>query len=462
MSITVKELIELKESPVVFAERVLKLELHKGQKQILECKDRFIACRAGRRFGKSYCFAVYAAHMAATNNNCRIVCISKSKRQADELFQKIYSIITNSILVNTLTRNTKSRIEFSNGSVIESVPGRNPDSLRGPSINLILADEAAYISDDMFSAIYPTIMNVRNKNIGKIVLISTPRSYSGEFYKAFQPGSRYTTFHMKYEDAVYDDGTFQVPEEEIEMFAQLCGGRDTAKFKREHLAEFGNSEGAFFDIDGVERSICPELEQIKFAIPEHKYVISADLAVKHDFTVFVVLDYTDKTNLKVVNIVRFNGKSPDQIMTELYKLVLAFNPTNVLIDEGNIGSAIVSQLKIKYPNKRFNGFQFTSTSKVPLMTDLNIAMCTGILQLPDDDQTREELVSYYYEENPTTGHLKLNGENAHDDIPIAIALAIRAANIFTKAGGLTIGSSQGILTGSKVELSKGYNSSVFV
>jgi len=445
---------ELRENRVLFGETILGLEFHEGQKKLLACDDRFIACRASRRFGKSFVFAAFACHMAATNENCRIVCLSKTKFQSQELFQKIYIMIKNSPLVDYLSRNTLSRIELTNGSVIESLPGRSASSLRGPTINLILIDEAAYVSTELFEAVYPTILNVRGKKTGKMVMISSPRFASGEFYKAFQPGSIFTPFHFTYKDTKFANGELLLPEEEIEREAQRCGGRSTAYFLKEYMAEFGASDDLFFDLDGVEKSLKENLPQIKYAMPDHKYVIAADLAVKHDYTVFIVLDYTDKSNLKIVNHVRFNGKSPDQIMDELYKLTMAFRPNQVLIDDGNIGAAVVSQLKVRYPGQRWNGFNFSSTSKVPLMTDLNIAMCTGILQIPEDDQIREELVSFYYEENQTTGHLKLNGSGSHDDYPIAIALAIRAANIFTRRGDLVIGSDKGILTGG--ELSKCY------
>ena len=139
-----------KNDPVFFAKNILELPLHSGQKQILSCKDRFISIKAGRRWGKTYCFSVFAAWMAATNKNCRIVCLAPTKRQADELFQAIELIISNSILNECVIRRTQSKLQLDNGSIIESVPGRNPDSLRGYSINLLLCDESAYISPAMF------------------------------------------------------------------------------------------------------------------------------------------------------------------------------------------------------------------------------------------------------------------------------------------------------------------------
>ena len=452
---------KLKTSAPYFAEHILNMKIHSGQRQVLESNARFLAIAAPRRWGKSEMAAIMSCHLAATNENCKIICISRSKGQADELFRKIYRLVSNSILIHCVTRSTQSVLEFSNGSAIESKASRDPDKIRGFQAGMVVVDESAFVGDPVFETLFPIVLNTKNKEQGRLVLISTPGVMSGEFYRAFQPGSIYETFHFTHEDAVFPDGSRLLPQSELDREGQRMGF-DSTFYRREYLCQWNSTDNGFFSTDGIEKTLIPDVPQLSVGIPNHKYVIGADLAVKNDYTVFIVLDYTDKNNLCVVKHVRFHGKPADEIMLELYKLTAAFSPSKILIDEGNIGSAIVSQLKARYPSKRWEGFVFTSTSKTPLLTDLDIAMSSGILVIPDDDQIREELIAFHYEENQTTGHLKLSGSGAHDDYPIAIALAIRAANIFTKAGGLTIGSSQGILTGSKVELSKGYNSSVFV
>jgi phage FluMu gp28-like protein len=326
----------------------------------------------------------------------------------------------------------------------------------------VVVDESAFVGDSVFETLFPIVLNTKNKEQGRLVLISTPGVMAGEFYRAFQPGSIYTTFHFTHDDAIFPDQSRLLPQSELDREGQRMGF-DSTFYKREYLCQWNATDNAFFSSTSIEKALNPDIKKVFIGIPGHKYAIGADLAIKNDYTVFIVLDYTDKENLQVVNHVRFHGKTPDQIMLELYKLTAAFNPIRILIDEGNIGAAVVSQLKVRYPGKRWEGFIFTTSSKTPLLTDLEIAMSSGILQIPEDDQIREELISFYYEENPTTGHLKLNGLGAHDDYPIAIALAIRAANIFSKSGGLTIGSSDGLLTGEgKAEFSKYYNVKAFV
>ena len=182
---------ELRESPTAFGEQVLNVELHDGQKKILECKDRFIAVRAARRFGKSFVFSVYAIWYAATNPKKNIVLVSRSQRQSMWLFDQIVRLLTPSQLNNSITRLTMSELEFSNGSKITSLPGASYDSLRGITIDLALIDEAAYVRDELFSVLYPTVITTQ----GRIVLISTPGLSAGEFYHACtSEDSGYTSF----------------------------------------------------------------------------------------------------------------------------------------------------------------------------------------------------------------------------------------------------------------------------
>lgn len=441
-------IVKLREDPIYFATELLNIKLHEGQKRILKAgaNSRFIVVRASRRFGKSFIFSVFAIHASYTNPNYRVVLVSKSQRQSLEMFNTIYGILMGSKISSSITRNTLTMLEFANGSKIESLPGGNPDSLRGLTLNLVLCDESAFIPDALFQAVSPTIMST----LGSMILISTPNLSSGEFYRACQEDSIYTRFHLTHDDAYFigEDGK-KIPfidPEELEREKWNCGGEDSPRYKREILAEFTDSEGGFFDLDAVNDSLKPDLPQIHFAVPGHKYCMGCDLAIKQDYTVLVILDYTDRNNLKVVRYRRFNGKSTDQIMLEVYKEASMFKITNALIDTAGIGVSLLEHLKSNYPGYRWEGFTFTTTSKVPLMSDLNIAMCNRMIEIPDDDIIREELISFYYEENPNTKHIKLGGYGCHDDIPIALALALRASGIFgNRTSPTLIGSDRGFL-----------------
>lgn len=434
----------LRNDPVYFAEKILNIRLHEGQKRILQCEDRFLAIRAARRFGKSYLFSVFAAWMACTRPNYRIVCISKSLRQASEMFNTIYRIVSNSVMANSITRDTRTRIEFTNGSIIESLPGQSYDSIRGITINLVLIDEAAYVPEELFVVLYPTIITTK----GKVVLISTPAYAAGEFYRACKhPDSEYTEFHMTHDDAVFADGTPFVDREELKRECIRCGGDESPQWIREYLADFTDAEGGWFNLLSIEDALC-ETKWLEFGLPDRRYVIGADVAKERDFTVIVTLDCTNPDHLELVHYKRFNGKEPDDVMYELYDEAVRFNVQRPFIDETGIGKPIVDYLRTRYPKIRWTGQNFNSSSKVELMTDLDLAMNRRILKIPDDEDIRKELVSFHYEQS-NSGNLKIYGEGAHDDFPVAIALAVRAAGVIKQGGSKAIGTRKGILKSKK-------------
>lgn len=428
---------ELREDPVLFAEVILGIHLHEGQKKILRCKDRFISVRAARRFGKSYVFSTYAAWAVCTQENFRVIVISRIMRQSLEMFKTIKQIIMNSPMAESVVRCTMTEIVLSNGSQVQSLPGSSPNTLRGITANLIMVDEAAYVDEDVFVEIYPIILSTK----GRMILISTPAFEIGEFYRACMMSKDYTAFHLTHADAVWEDGTPFIDPDELQREIDRCGGVTSAEYRREYLAEFGNADGVFFDIDAVKDAMHDDdSEAIYFAEEGHKYVTGVDIGQVNDFTVIATMDVTDPNAFWVKELVRFKGESVDSIIIKINDAATRFNSQKVLIDEGNIGRSIIEHLRIRFPNKPFIGFNFNVTSKPRIMMNLNILLNRRQLFLPNDIEIQRELMSFKYTTNQRTKSISMGGANGvHDDIPIALALCVEAAEVFVPRGTLGLG-----------------------
>ena len=431
-----------------FTEHILHVDLHEGQKQIVGCKDRFICIRAARRFGKSYLVSAIAAHAASIKPNYKIVCISRSQRQSSEMFHTIEQIINMSDMKDSIVRQTQTVLELSNGSTISSLPGGSPDSIRGITNDMVLLDEAAFITSDLVSVVYPTIISTQ----GKIILISTPQSSSGEFFRACQLESEFTNFHFTHADAIFADGTPLIPQEELDREIARCGGIGSPEYVREYLAEFTTAEGAYFDLDALNDAFDKNPVEMKFGLPDRRYCIGADLAQVEDYTYFSVLDYTDLEKLRIVRTVRFNGKSTDEILQSLYKEARAFDAQRIFIDNAGVGRSLLEHLIDRYPNIRWTGFNFNKESKPRIMTNLSIVLGRRHLELPEDENMREEFINFFYKINPDNKHIKMGGANGkHDDAVISVALAIEAAGIFSQQGELSIGLSGNRMLNSKTK-----------
>ena len=361
------------------------------------------------------------------------------------MFEQVVRMIVASPLSESIVRQTRTELELTNGSKIQCLPGASYDALGGITIDLILVDEAAYVTDDLFNVIYPTIISTQ----GSIVLISTPGLSAGEFYQScISDNDFYSTFKrftFTHADAVFADGTPLVALEELARECARCGGANSPEWKREYLVEFTDAEGAFFDIKAVQDSMLNDNDIVEFGTPGHKYVIGADIGQKNDFTVFAVIDYTDPKHCELVNLVKFNGETTDTIMYKLHETAMRYNPTRVLIDSAGIGQSVLEHLQNSYHGIKYEGFNFNRTSKPKVMNNLNIMLVRHELSLLQNKDILTEMASFFYKENPETKHISMSGANGvHDDIPIAIALAVEASGVMNTYGELAF-----IVAGSK-------------
>ena len=142
-------------------ERVLRAGVSRG---ILNCT---------RQWGKSTVVAVKAVHHAFTRPGSLVVVCSPSLRQSAEFCKKAGRMLG---LLGIRVKGTS--IELPNGSRIVGLPG-NEDTSRGYSgATMLLIDEAARVSDEMYAAVKPMLATTG----GEMWLMSTPHGKRGFFY----------------------------------------------------------------------------------------------------------------------------------------------------------------------------------------------------------------------------------------------------------------------------------------
>jgi hypothetical protein len=125
-----------------------------------------------------------ALHRAIYNPHKTVVVTAKSLRQSVMLFRKITGFLNDikwqfRTTITGIEEQTKLTIYFENGSCILCLPG-SPDTIRGvSSVDLLLVDEAALCSDDLFQAVIPMLAVSK----GQMVMLSTPNGRAGYFYE---------------------------------------------------------------------------------------------------------------------------------------------------------------------------------------------------------------------------------------------------------------------------------------
>ncbi len=149
-----------------------------AQIPVLTEQSTRIMLLAPRQTGKTTVAAVRIAHEAATNEDALILLASASGRQSGQLLQKTRAILHHAGAEFSAPPPHCDGFTLANGSQVVALPD-NPETIRGFSApRLIVVDEAAFASREVFAALEP-MMTVSG---GTILLISTPNGQTGYFY----------------------------------------------------------------------------------------------------------------------------------------------------------------------------------------------------------------------------------------------------------------------------------------
>ena len=169
--------------PVVYARHQLPRSLpalDQWQEDAARDRSSGLLLLCGRQTGKSTLAALLAVWQASTWPDQLILLISPTQRQSSELFRKTMVLFDESSHRPEAIRRTQTEVELSNGGKIFSLPGANPDAVRGFSRpDLIIEDEAAFVNDKTFIATRPMLAT---NPYGRHVLLTTPYGRRGHFF----------------------------------------------------------------------------------------------------------------------------------------------------------------------------------------------------------------------------------------------------------------------------------------
>lgn len=212
--------------------RAVGLELDPWQLEIMDTEQNTLI-NVNRQAGKSTTSALRAYSTASWHPGFTGILISPSLRQSGEIFRKVVEFHRKLGLVNSV-RETRLTLELENYSRILSLPGAE-DTVRGISaVDLIVADEASRIDDEIYVAIAP-MLAVSN---GTILAPSTPAGMRGWWHDAWHMGGDYWhRIHVTANDCPRISKAF------------LEGARATFgehAYRQEYLGEFlANSDALF-------------------------------------------------------------------------------------------------------------------------------------------------------------------------------------------------------------------------
>jgi hypothetical protein len=354
-------------------------------------EHRFNIVLKSRQLGLSTITAAYAAWLAIFHKDKNILIIATKKDVAINLIKKIKFMIKSlpEWLVLPTFEETMTSMRFSNGSEIKAVP-TSPDAGRSEALSLLIVDEAAIIRDfeDIWTGLSPTLSTG-----GSAIILSTPYGVGGTYYKLWTEAEAgqngFNPIRLPW---------YVHPEHDQEWFENETKNLPKRKIAQEYLCDFISSGDTFLQIDVLQiigdarRQPMEKLGDDRNVwiwrrpIPEHRYVISADVA-RGDATDYSAFHILDAETCEVVG--EYMGKVPPEKLADMMIEYGKLYNTALLCPENNsFGYSTCSTLKrANYPklyyqnhrgdpflympqNEELPGFSTQSKSRLQILTKL--------------------------------------------------------------------------------------------
>ena len=189
-----------------YIKQLPKIKYYTWQDQVLATEGNLIL-RSGRQVGKSEVISEKCKDYALKNKNKTVMVIAFVERQALLIFSKILSKIYREdpkMILAGENKPTKHKICLKNGTEIYCfAAGETGYGIMGYTIDLLIADEAAFINEEVWNSVIPTLAATK----GSVWLLSTPKLKEGFYYDCFEDED-YTNFHESSEDCPHIDPKF--------------------------------------------------------------------------------------------------------------------------------------------------------------------------------------------------------------------------------------------------------------
>ncbi len=430
-----QDVLEGRNDPVVFAERILGLSLHEGQKRwlretIKDGRKKNILVPANQ-FGKTMVCAVkHLWHcyykIKLTGDPVHIkqaeyftLNISPVSAQAKTMYAYTQQIIRGDFywvgedgkshvndckikdFIKQKIENPVPIIKYRNGSQTQ-FRSVHDDKARG-----LAGSQYAYISYDECPSSYnlkeelgANILSRLIKYNGDLDLVGTPASTSNsnQYYLHLVKKA------AKEEDGWYvqfgklDDNVF-IPKKNRDDMKKAIYQTDKNEYRQVVLGEFITGGARYFTPEQIEGFFSEKLvyEEPK---PEAHYILSCDWAVAgNDYTVMLIVDYSRKP-FRVVHITRFKGidYAPEEQYAIARSLQSKYN-AEFITDATGLGGAIVAT---QLSDIVTSAFKFDRSLKDEMLLALKEALAAGDVVCPYNPDLEEELSVYRQEDKKIT------------------------------------------------------------
>jgi hypothetical protein len=367
----VTEYIKCKNDPIYFIENYVKVvsldhgavlcKLYPYQKRTILAmhNNRMILAKLFRQAGKSTVCAAYIAWYITFNEFKTAAILANKASIAKEIFSRVQFMLEclPKFLAQGVMEWNKTSLELENGSKCFCAAS-SPSSIRGKSINLLLCDEFAHLSNNLseefISSVFPTISASQES---KLIIVSTPKGLNA--------------FHKLWSEAesglngfVTCDGHWTEHPQRNQKWAdeqrQILG---ELKYLQEVETNFLGSSKSL--ISGAKLGMIAttppifEKDALKVyfePVKDRSYVCIVDTSRgQHlDYSAFTIIDITEMP-YQVVATFKDNTISPLAFPFLILEVCKKYNDAYCLIEVNDLGEMISSTLfyEFEYENVYF-------------------------------------------------------------------------------------------------------------
>lgn len=316
--------------------------------------NRFNIVLKFRQAGLTELISMYALWLAMYHRNKNIVIISIKDRVAKKVLRKIkymYKNLPEHLQVPIINGRaneygTSTEMEFSNGSLITSVP-TTEDAGRSEAVSLLVIDEAAIVrwANTIWAAALPTLSTG-----GAAIVNSTPYGvgnwYHGQWVDSISGGNEFNPIRLRWH---------MHPERDMAWYTTMSSALGPRRTAQEIDGDFLTSGFSVFDLEDIkaiedtlmdhkviESRFNNQLRIFKKPRKGSHYFIGADVATgrSQDYSAFSIMDK------KGDEVGCFKGKiNVDRFANLLLEIGKTYNNALLAPESNDIGLAVTSKIQ---------------------------------------------------------------------------------------------------------------------
>ncbi len=219
------------------------------QAGLLERDARGLILNCTRQWGKSTVTAAKAVARAQERAGSLVLVVSPSARQSGEFLRKAAAFVRRMGIRPRGDGDNEISLLFPNGSRLVGLPGTEATVRGFSAVSLMLIDEAARVSDEMYKSVRP-MLAVGN---GDLWLMSTPFGKRGFFWEEWSGKSKWERVSVP---------ATKCPRIQPGFLEEERASLGDRWYRQEYLCEFMEADDVLFDREIVERALSEEVKPL--------------------------------------------------------------------------------------------------------------------------------------------------------------------------------------------------------